>query len=164
VAVPAPVLTVVPGSVTRTYSNPTPAVALTDTEAPPSPAPVPPQGRDFKADGTIVIQTTGTTAAASYPVDLAPGARSMTVTCTNSSGAATSSAVTLTVTDNIATGLDTGYGANTAVAYRTLTDVPGKTRLDPNTLPDEWQDPTIATPGLPTAQGLIKARTRGSSV
>lgn len=162
-AVPAPVLTVVPNSVNRTHSNPTPSVTLTDTNVP-SPAPVAPQGRDFKADGATVISTTGTTASTAYPVDLAPGTRSMTVTTTNSSGAATSSAVNLTVTDAVATGRDTGYGVNTAVAYRTLTDIPGKTRLDPNTLPDEWKDPTIATPGLVTAQGLIKARTKGTSV
>lgn len=157
--IPAPVQTVTPNTVTRTYSNPTPSVTLADTQTP-TPAPIAPNGRSFRADGVEVAATTGTTASVVYPVDLAAGVRAMTVRTTNTDGAATSTGVNLTVTDAIAVGLDTGYGVNAAVPYRTLTDVPGKTRLDPNTLPDEWQDPTIATPGLPTAQALIKARTK----
>lgn len=153
-AVPAPVITVVPNAVTRTYANPTPTTQLTDTQAP-TPAPVAPNGREFRADGVNVATTQGTTATFAYPVNLAAGVRAMTVRTTNADGNATSTGVNLTVTDNVATEVD-------GKAYRTQTDQPGKTRLDPNTLPNEWKDPTRATPGLPTATLLVKVRATGS--
>lgn len=159
--VPAPVQTVTPNTAVRTYSNPTPNVTLADTQVP-SPAPIAPNGRSFRADGVQVAATTGVVASIVYPVNLAAGVRAMTVRTTNSDGNATSTGVNLTVTDSVAAGLDTGYGVNAAVPYRTLTDVPGKTRLDPNTLPDEWLDPTVCTAGLPTATALVKVRATGS--
>jgi len=35
-------------------------------------------------------------------------------------------------------------------------------RILPDKLPNEYRDPTMATPGLPTASGIYNARTRGT--
>jgi hypothetical protein len=148
-AVPVPVITVNPTTVTRTYEDLTPAVTLTDTNAPTPVA----QSRSFRAAGVEVAATTGTTNSVSYPVNLAAGVHAMTVRTVNADGNATSASVNLTVNDTT----DDNNAANR------VTDSNGAAvRIDPNKLPNEFKDPTLATPGDPNALAIFNARTRGT--
>jgi hypothetical protein len=151
-AVPAPVITVNPTTVTRTYADLTPAVVLTDTNTP-SPAPVPPNGRSFREDGNEIAATTGTTNSVSYPVNLPAGVHAMTVRTTNADGAVTSAGVNLTVNDST--------DDNNVVDLLT-DDNRAQVRINPNKLPNEFLDPTLATPGLPSATAIFNARTKGT--
>jgi hypothetical protein len=138
-----------PNTVTRTYEDLTPAVTLTDTNTP-SPAA---QSRSFREDGAEVAATTGTTNSVSYPVNLPAGVHAMTVRTVNADGNGTSAGVNLTVND-------TTDDNNTA---NRLTDSNGvQARIDPNKLPNEFKDPTLATPGDPNALAIFNARTRGT--
>jgi hypothetical protein len=151
-AVPAPVITVDPDEVTLTDFSPEATVVLTDTGTHNPVA----TGRVFFADATEVGETVGDDAgddSVSIAVAYAADTYDMTVETTNSEDSTTSAAVVLTVVDEVET---------PTVARKVQTDVPGQTRIHPNYLPLEYQDPTLATPGLPTAQRLSNARRYGS--
>src|SRR5262245_51024619 len=148
--VPAPVCTLSPTSVTRTYADLTPTVQLGDSSSP-SPAA---SGRTWEADAVAVKSTTGASGAGistavPYPVNLAAGTRQMRVKTTNTDGTGTSSNVALTVTDSVAV----------TPAY---TDPGLNVRTYPGLLSNEYKDPTMATPGTQTATGVSNARTRGT--
>ena len=149
--IPAPVLTITPNTVTQTYSNPAPQVMLADTSTP-APAAT---GRDFQFDTVSVKQTVGASGAGistsvPFNVNLAAGTRQGRVRTTNTDGTGTSGNVALTVTDQVATGVVTTTDPNLVV------------RQYPTKLPNEYQDPTLVTPGPVSASGVYNARTRGS--
>jgi hypothetical protein len=151
---PAPVLTITPNTVTQTAANLAPAVVLADTA---THTPVA-SARDFQFDTVSAVKTTGATGAGissgvNFNVNLAAGTRQGRVRTTNTDGQGTSSNVALTVTDNVATAYATPtYVDNNKIVSRFL----------PEQLPMEYRDPTMATPGLPTAGGTYNARTRGT--
>lgn len=157
-AVPAPVCTRSPASVTRTEQDPTPTVTLTDTNVP-----TPAATRRTWRKGTTALEgadVTGSPAATSvdYACDLPAGVHNDINVLTrnaDSTGGVASANVTLTVVDEVET---------PTVTRKVQTDVPGQTRVHPNYLPLEWQDPTIATPGVPTATRLRNARRYGSII
>jgi hypothetical protein len=144
--------------VTRTEQDPTPVVVLTDTNVP---APAATQRTFRKATTTLEGgNVTGNPApvAINYECDLPAGSHTDINVLTRNADApagVASANVTLTVVDQIET---------PTVARKVQTDVPGQTRIHPNYLPREWQDPTIATPGLPTATRLRNARRYGSII
>jgi hypothetical protein len=150
---PAPVLTITPASVNRTAADLTPTVNLADTA---THTPVA-TGRSFRFDAVAVKATVGATgagisSAVPYPVNLAAGTRQGSVATTNTDGTGTSANVALTVTDAVATQYATPvYVENSGKIVRFL----------PEQLPNEYRDPTLSTPGLPTATGVYNARTRG---
>ena len=144
-AVPAPVITVVPNTVTRTLNNLTPSVVLTDTG---THSPVA-TGRTFKAGATTVGTTTGNAAGANavtLPVDLDAGVYSMTVTTVSGGGTTTSTGVNLTVVDSIAS---TDFVSP---------ERPGVQRLNPRAIPPDYQDGTHPAAGMPTAKRLKSHR------
>ena len=148
--VPAPVCTVTPNTVTRTASDITPQVMLADTSTP-SPAA---SGRTWEADTVAIKSTVGASGAGistsvPYPVNLAAGARNIRVKTTNTDGTGTSGNVTLTVTDQVASG------------QVNITDPNLVVRQNPIFMPYEYRDPTLITPGPVTASGTYNARTRG---
>jgi hypothetical protein len=154
-AVPVPVCTVTPSTVIATDSTPNPEVTLADTNTPTPQATL----RRWRTGTTELTTASGAPAPSSkvWAVEgLADGAHAnINVQTTNTDGTGTSANVSLTVTDRVAT---------PTVARKVQTDVPGQTRVHPEYLPWEYRDPTIATPGLPTAQRLARARRLGSIV
>ena len=151
-AVPTPVLTVTPNTVTQTTADLAPSVTLADTA---THTPVA-SARDFQFDTVSAVTTTGATGAGvssgvPFKVNLAAGARVGRVRTTNTDGTGNSGNVTLTVTDNVAGG------------YTPMTDAnKNQSRVHPDKLPTEYRDPTLATPGPVTASGIYNARTRGT--
>lgn len=144
-AVPAPVITVVPNTITRTNADLNPSVVLTDT-ATHNPVAT---ARTFKAGAVTVGTTTGNGAGANTVTiqpDLAEGVHSMTVNTVNSEGNATSAGVNLTIVDSIDS---TDYVAG---------EYPGVQRLKPSALPPEFKDGRNQAAGMPSAQRVKAIR------
>jgi hypothetical protein len=148
--IPAPVCTVSPTSVNRTYADLAPTVQLGDSSSP-SPAA---SGRVWEADTVAVKSTTGASgagisSAVPYPVNLAAGTRQLRVKTTNADGTGTSSDVAVTVTDAVASSMPAKLTDPNLLQVRT----------NPISLPNEYKDPTKCTPGDVTATGCYNART-----
>lgn len=142
---PAPTITALPSTATLTLAAPTANITCTDTaNGTYSPAST---GKQWKVGGTAIPGATSNTASMVLRAQRA-GALSVTLTVDNGTQG-TSAGATVTVTDSLA--------ANASAAA-----VGGVIPQPSATLPPEWRDPTIATPGLPTAAELISARTYGT--
>lgn len=139
---PAPVVTRSPTTATLTMNAPTTDILLTDT-ATHSPAAT---SRVWNLGGTPIA---GAGANATQKVRAqAAGTHTVTETVTNADGTATSAGVTVVVTDNIAS-------SASAAAVGGVIPMPQ--------LPFVYQDPMVATPGLPTALDYFNARTYGTT-
>lgn len=139
---PAPTITALPSTATLTIAAPRATITCTDTASPYSPVAT---GKQWKL-ATVAIP--GATAIGVTQTLYAQRAGALSVTLTVDNGAqGTSSAATVTVTDAIAV----------AAAAAAVGGV-----IPPASLPAEWLDPTIATPGQPAGAEVYAARTYGT--
>lgn len=139
---PAPTITLLPATATLTVAAPRATLVATDTASPYSPVAV---GKQWKL-ATVAIP--GATAIGVTQTLYAQRAGVLSATLTVDNGAqGTSSAATCTVTDAVAV----------AAAAASVGGV-----IPPGSLPAEYLDPTIATPGQPTAAEVYSARTFGT--
>lgn len=139
-AIPVTTATVVGGPLSLTASQTTPSVTVTDTGDPYTPAAT---ARSVRVNATTVNATAPVTSTVGF---IAPGTYPVSVNVVNADGTATSAVTNVAVTDSLSS----------------LALIPGTSRIRPTELPLEYRDPTIATPGIPTAQNLYYARRSGS--
>lgn len=139
---PAPTITLLPSTATLTVAAPRATLTATDTASPYSPVAV---GKQWKL-ATVAIP--GATNIGVTQTLYAQRAGTLSATLTVDNGTqGTSAAATCVVTDSVAA----------AAAAAIVGSV-----IPPQFLPAEWLDPTIATPGIPTAAELYSARALGT--
>lgn len=143
--IPAPTHTRTPTSVTLTAAAPTATVTLDDTGSY-SPAAT---ARQWKADTVAITGATSDPQTVTV-IGKGDGTIGITITVTNGDGNGTSASSDITVTDSVDADATTALGSASYI-----------NRMS-SALPAEWSDPTIATPGLPTAKKVYQARTYGS--
>lgn len=139
---PAPTITVLPASATLTSAAPRATLTATDTASPYSPVAT---SKQWKLGGAAVPGATNIGTSQTLYAQRA-GVHAVTLTVDNGTQG-TSAGTNVTITDSVAT---------TAAAQAVGGVIP------PVYLPFEYLDPTIATPGLPTAGDLYSARTYGT--
>ena len=139
---------VTPTTLSLDRNNPQRILFATDTAAS-TPAPT---LRTWK-NGAVTVPVAGGVNATAPTLRInQPG--SVSLTCTENNGDAggpvQSAAVVVTLNDTVVT------------AFPPILLLDGTTRCSPTYLPSEYRDPTVATPGLPTAQNLSAAKLYGS--
>lgn len=140
--VPSPTFTRSPTTATLTQAAPTATITLTDTGTY-SPAAT---ARQYKLGGVAIP---GADQVSDTVLAVGGGTQTITLTVTNTDGNATSAGSTVVVTDQVAADFS-------ALAVGGV--------IPPPQLPLAWRDPTIATPGLPTAAAFYTAGKYGTIV
>lgn len=106
--------------------------------------------RVWKVDGTALAAPDGAAVGDLDDVDItfhAPGEYDISIEVTNGDGKDESDTTTVEIVDS--------YSDEFAM-------IPGTARIHPADLPWAYQNPLVASPGLPTAYGVLNAETTGT--